>query len=282
MKMNQAPSRLSLRTATTSPSGTMNTLVRTGLVGALVALTAACGGEMDGGSDGIDGALTDQGSAVVDVSDVAAEPEPTDVIDKATFNDNLTLNGFNVGCTAAQKALINAAQTRALEILALAGPANADARVHRTTPKAATFRVIFVPNGNTNPDPNRGAPDAWDTATFSVGQKLSHVSQVLSSAVHTCHGGNESVVLVNGVFQTCNQSLVFAATEFAGAGEDPIRWCDLGLAQNVDDRAVTLLHELTHQDRTADATGSRVLDDNSNGLLYNAHNYSRWFLNNLK
>jgi hypothetical protein len=113
-----------------------------------------------------------------------------------------------------------------------------------------------------------------------VGQKQAKVSQVLASAVHTCHGANESVIVKGGVFRTCNQELVSAATEFAGGAENAIRWCDVGLAESVNARAVILLHELTHQDRTADSTGGRVIDTNANGRLLNAHNYSTWFGSN--
>jgi hypothetical protein len=282
MKMKHAPSRLSLRTAATAPSRTMNTLLCAGLGGALLALATACSGEMDAGSDEIEGDLEDQASEVVDVSDAADAPEPAGAIEKATFNDSLTYNGFNVGCTAAQKQLINAADARAREILATTMPATAEARVNRNTSKARTFRVYFVPDGSANPDPNRASPDAVDTAVFRVGQKLAKVSQVLPSAIHTCHGGNESVRREGGVFKTCNQTVGLAAsTDFVGGAENAIRWCDFGLSQSVDERAVTLLHELTHQDRTADATGGRVFDDSNTGRLYNAHNYSSWFRNNL-
>lgn len=265
---------------TQAPSGTMNTLLRASLGGALVALTAACG-DMGAGSDGLEGELEDQGSEVVDEFDSADALEAEGVIEKATFNDNATYNGFNVSCTATQKDLIRAAQARAIEILNIAGPANASARVNRTTVKAGRFRTYFVPNGNTNPDPNRSAPDAWDIASFSVAQKLVKVSQVLASAVHTCSGGNESFrQLSNGTFQTCNQGLASAATSFVGGADNPIRWCDVGLDANVNTRAVTLLHELVHQDRTADATGGRVFDNADKGRVYNAHNYSSWLINN--
>jgi hypothetical protein len=85
------------------------------------------------------------------------------------------------------------------------------------------------------------------------------------------------------VIKTCSQvSDLAAATDYVGGAENRIRWCDLGLAKTVDQRAITLLHELTHQDRTADATGRRVLDNDSTGRLYNAHNWSIWFQTNLQ
>ena len=273
--MNQAPSRL--RTAATAASGTMNTLLRAGLGAALLALTAACSGDLDAGSDGLEGELEGQGSEVVDVSD--SLPEPAGAIEKAAFNDNLTFNNVNIACTATQKALIREADTRAREILGIAGPANASARVNRNTTRAGIFRTYFIPNGNRNPDPNRTSPDAWDTASFRVGQKTAKVSDVLASAVHGCPAGNEPVARrEDGTFATCNQSGANAATDFAG--DNAIRWCSFGLAQSLDDRAVTLLHELTHQDRTADATGLRVWDDDRNGRLYHAQNWSSWFRNN--
>ena len=89
-------------------------LLRASLGGALLALITACSGDMDAGSDGFDGELEDQDSELVDVFDSADAPEATGAIEKATFNDNATYNGFNVSCTTAQKALINAAQTRAV------------------------------------------------------------------------------------------------------------------------------------------------------------------------
>jgi len=287
--MSQELSRLSQRTAAEIPSGTtfsgtLRTLLRTGLTGALLALTAACSGDMDPSSDGFDGELEDQESEIADLSDSAALAEPAGIIEKATFNDNATLNGVNVKCTTAQKAIINAADTRARQILAIAGPANASARVNRTTTKAGIFRTQFVPNGNRFPDPNRTSPDEWDTASFRAGQKIAKVSQVLPSAVHVCPAGNEPVIrLSNGTFQTCNQSQANAATEFVGGADNAIRWCPAGLAQSPDAIAVTLLHELTHQDRTADATGipaGRVRDNENPPGLYNAHNWSSWFRNN--
>jgi hypothetical protein len=279
--MKQTPSIISLRPATTVPSSKRNMLLRAALGGALLAFTAACSGDMDAGLDELEGDLEDQASEMMDVSDSAVVPEAEGPIEKATFNDSLTYNGFNVACTAAQKQLIRDAEARAVQILGIAGPANASARVNRTTSKASTFKIYFVPNGNTNPDPNRGSPDEWDTASFRVGQKLSKVSQVLASAVHTCHGGNESATVQGGVFKTCNQVVgLAAATNFAGGAENAVRWCDFGLSQSLNERAVTLLHELTHQDRTADATGGRVFDTSDTGRLYNAHNYSSWFRNN--
>jgi hypothetical protein len=258
----------------------LNTLLRAGLCGALLALAAGCSGDMDAGSDGIEGELEDQGSELGDVFESADVQEATDVIEKATFNDNLIFEGSNVACTAAQKALINAADARARQILAIAMPATAAARVNRTTQKAGIFRTSFVPNASTNPDPNRTSPDEWDIAASSVAQKLVKVSQVLPSAVHTCHGGNEPVQRVDGVFRTCNETLINASTNFDGGAENAVRWCDIGLSASVNARAVTLLHELTHQTRTADATGRRVIDNDSTGRVYNALNYARWLNNN--
>jgi hypothetical protein len=271
---------------TQANSGRMNTLFRAGLGGALLALTSACGGEMDAASDGFEGEREHQGSEVVDefASEDALEAER--VIEKATFNDSLTYNGFNVACTTTpnQKQLIRDAEVRARQILDTAMAENASARVNRTTTKAGRFRTYFIPDGNTNPDPNRTSPDAWDTASFRVGQKLAKVSEVLASAVHTCHGPNESYrQLSDGTFQTCSQLPASASTDFEGGAENAIRWCDVGLAQSLNGRAVTLLHELTHQDRTADARGvkeGRVIDDNSTGRLNNAQNYSSWFIVN--
>lgn len=279
--MNQAPSGLSQRTAPAIPSCTLNTLLRAGLGAALLALTAACSDDMLAGQEGFDAELEDPNSELLETLDSADELEETGVVDKATFSDTATYNGFNVGCTADQKARIEEAQARAAQILSIAGPANASARVNRTTAKASAFKTIFVPNGNTNPDPNRGSPDAWDVASLSVAQKSVKLSQVLASALHTCHGGNESHNIVNGVFNTCNQSGANASTNGSAGTPNTIRWCDGGLAQTVNARAVTLLHELTHQDRTNDATNGHVFDDNRNGEVYNAHNYSRWFNNNL-
>jgi hypothetical protein len=281
--MKQTPSIVSLRPATTAPSNKKNMLLRVALGGALLAFTAACSGDMDAGLDELElqGDVDDHGSEVVDIADFSDAPEATDSIEKATFNDSLTFNGVNVACTAAQKQLIRDAEARAVQILSIAGPANASARVNRTTPKAGTFKIYFVPNGNTNPNPNRTSPDEWDNATFRVGQKMVKVGQVLASAVHTCHGPNEPVATLGGVLKTCSQVAgLAAATSFAGGAENAIRWCDFGLSQALNERAVTLLHELTHQDRTADATGGRVFDTSDTGRLYNAHNYSSWFRNN--
>ncbi len=280
LKMNRVPSRLSLRTAATTPSRLLSTLFRAGLAGALLAATA-CSGDMDPDSDGFEGEDEELVTELVDVSDFDEAPEPSDRIEKATFNDNLTFNGFNVACTAAQKQLIRDAEARARQILDIATPANASARVNRTTQKAGVFKIYFVPNGNTNPNPNRTSPDEWDTASFRVAQKLVKVSGVLASAVHTCHGPNEPVASLDGVLKTCSQVAGLAAsTNFAGGAENAIRWCDFGLSQSLNSRATTLLHELTHQDRTADATGGRVFDNANTGRVYNAHNYSSWFLNN--
>jgi hypothetical protein len=280
MKMNQAPLRLSLRTAATTPSGTMNALLRAGLGGVLLALTTACSGDMDAGSLGFDGELEDQGSELVDESDPADAPDPAGTIEKATFNTNTFFNGFDVTCTPGQQALINAAEERAGEILAIAGPANADARVNRTRGKAFIFQTSFVPNGNTNPNPNRLLPDEWDTASFSVAQKSVHLGEFLASAAHTCHGDNEPLGLFNGVLQTCGELQASAATGGLSGELNVIRWCDAGLEDDVNGRAVTLLHELNHQDRTNDATGRHVGDDASNGPVYDAQNYDRWFNNN--
>jgi hypothetical protein len=277
VNMTPVPSRPSLRTAAKTSSGTLNTLLRAGLGGALLALATGCSGDLDAGSDELD----DQGSELADAFDSADAPEAAEVIEKATFDDNAVFNGFDVSCTAAQKQLIAAAEARARQILDIALPATADARVNRTTQKAGVFRTSFVPNASTNPDPNRTSPDEWDTAAFRVAQKLVKVSQVLPSALHTCHGDNESIRRdETGVFRTCNEIGGNASTSFAGGAEVPVRWCEAGLEGNVNAMAVTLLHELTHQDRTADATGGRVLDDDSTGRLYNALNYARWLNNN--
>ena len=288
--MTRTPSRLSLRTATASR--TMNTFLLVGLGGALLALTAACSSDIDPGSDGFEEEVEEQGSNVVDAFEAEDALEPaSDVIEKASFNDSAIFEGSAVNCTAAQKTLIRAAEARAREILGIAGPANASARVNRTTDKAGIFRTSFVPNGNTNPDPNRTSPDAWDNASFSVGQKLSKVAQVLASAFHTCHGPNEKVLRRDGVFITCSESGANASTFFEGGAENAVRWCDAGLNQGVAARAVTLLHELTHQDRTADARPGFIpntnppvpvsrVDDTSTVRLSNAFNYSRWYNNN--
>jgi hypothetical protein len=277
MKMTPAPSRLWLRTAAKTSSGTLNTLLRAGLGGALLALATACSGDLGAGSDELDG----QGSELADALDSADVPETAGVVEKATFNDNASLNGFNVSCTAAQKQLINAAEARARQILDIALPATADARVNRTTQKAGIFRSTFVPNASTNPDPNRTSPDEWDIAASSVAQKLVKVSQVLPTALHTCHADNESIRTdEDGVFRTCNEIGGNASTDFEGGAEIPVRWCEAGLEGDVGDRAVTLLHELTHQDRTADATDRRVRDNDNFGRVYNALNYGRWLNNN--
>jgi hypothetical protein len=236
---------------------------------------------MDAGSDELEGELDDQGSELADSFDSADVAEPAGVIEKATFNDNATLNGVDVSCTAAQKQLINTAEARARQILEIALPATADARVNRTTQKAGIFRSTFVPNASTNPDPNRTSPDEWDTAAFSVAQKLVKVSQVLASALHTCHADNEPIRAdESGAFRTCLEIGGNASTDFEGGAEIPVRWCAAGLEGDLGGRAVTLLHELTHQDRTADATGGRVRDDDSRGRVYNALNYGRWLNNN--
>jgi hypothetical protein len=279
--MTRAPSLCSRRIAAATFSCRMNTLLRAGLGGALLAL-AACSGDMDAGSDGSEGELEDPGSEVVDVLDSTAVPQLAGVIEKATFDDNATYNGFSVRCTPEQKALINAAEARAREVLAIAMPANANARVNRTTQKAQTFQIYFLPDGDTNPDPNRTSPDAWDTASSRVGQKMAKVSEVLTSPIHTCHGGDESIIN-DGTFRTCNQTLANAATNSEATGglaANTVRWCERGLAGSPNARAVTLLHELTHQDRTNDSTEGHVFDDDRAGRLYDAQNWSNWYNNN--
>jgi hypothetical protein len=287
-KMTQTPSRLSLRTATKTSSrrtgtlnSTLNALLRAGLGGALLALATACSGNMGAGSDELEGELDDQGSELADAFDSADVPGPAGVIEKATFNDNATFNGFDVSCTTAQKQLITTAEARARQILDIALPATADARVNRTSVKAGVFRTSFVPNASTNPDPNRTSPDEWDTAASRVAQKLLKVSPILASSLHTCHGDNESIRRDgSGAFRTCLEIGGNASTSFEGGAEIPVRWCAAGLEQDLGGRAVTLLHELIHQNRTADATGGVVIDDDSTGRLNNANNYHRWLNNN--
>lgn len=268
-------------------------LLRAGMAGALLALTTACSGDMDAATDGFENEVEDQGSEVVDAFESADAwelesdgLESDGLIEKATFNDDRTFEGTLVNCDDNQKLLIRAADIRAREILAIAMAANASTRVNRNSaqnPKASTFKTYLVPNGNTNPDPNRASPDEWDTASFRVGQKLANVSQVIASAVHTCHGADEPVAFLDGAMRTCGEVAGLAAsTEFVGGADNAIRWCDFGINKNTDERAITLLHELTHQDRTADATGGRVRDNSDSGVLYNAHNYSQWFSVNTK
>jgi hypothetical protein len=260
----------------------MNTFLCAGLAGALLASTA-CGGDLDAGSDGSAEAFLDQGSDSVDAYDSAEGLEAEDVIEKAVFPNNPTFNGFNVSCDTSRKSTITRADTEARRILGIALPANATARVNRNTVKGRLFRDIFVPGGNLNPNPNRPSPDAWDIASSRVGQKLAKVSSVLASAEHTCSANNESFrQLSNGTFQTCGQIQASAATSFAGG---PVRWCDTGLNEmfGIGPVALTLLHELTHQDRTADAQGTRVVDPGSNppsDPLANVENYVRWYINN--
>lgn len=280
MKMNQTPSRLSLRPVFTALPGSMSTFLRAAAGGALLALTA-CSGDLGSGEEGFDGELDDD-VAEVDAFETDA-PERTDVIEKERFDDSRTFNGFNVACNSTQKTAIREAEARAREILAIALPATGESRVNRTTQKAGVFRTSFVPNASTNPDPNRTAPDEWDTAAFRVVQKLLNVQSVLPSALHTCHGDNESVLRDDGVFKTCAESEASASTSFEGGADNAIRWCEAGLEADVNTRAVTLLHELIHQDRTADARGipeGRVIDNDSTGRLNNALNYGRWLINN--
>lgn len=280
IKMTQTPPRPSLSAAAKPSSRTLN-ILRAGVGGALLALATGCSGDMGAGSDQPEGELDDQGSELADAFDSADVAEPAGVIEKATFNDSAVFNGFDVSCTASQKELIRTAEAQARQILDIALPATAAARVNRTSVKAGVFRTSFVPNASTSPDPNRTSPDEWDTAAFSVAQKLLKVSQVLASALHTCHADNESIRRdESGAFRTCLEIGGNASTSFEGGAEVPVRWCAAGLDQDLGGRAVTLLHELIHQDRTADATGGRVRDIDDFGRVYNAIHYGRWLDNN--
>ena len=93
---------------------------------------------MDAGSEGVEGELEDQEAEVVDVTDSTLVPESEGGIEKATFDDSRTYNGFRVNCTSTQKRIIEAADARARQILAIAGPANASARASRLSTRATS------------------------------------------------------------------------------------------------------------------------------------------------
>jgi hypothetical protein len=226
---------------------------------------------MGGDSDAIDAELVGEGPGR-DVSDSAEGLELAATVDKAQFLANPTFDGFPVPCDASRREAINDAETRAREIV--------DATIIGTD--QVTLELLF-PGPPPLSDHTRRFllifdDDITDLITMAgrVRQKLVNIRSVMAAAFHTCHDEDESVTVRDGEFFTCRESDVSAATNFAGGAENPVRWCDLGLAQTQDEIAITLMHELSHQDRTADSTGTRVEDDNRNGLMYNAHNISRW------
>jgi len=261
----------------------METVLRAGLGGALLASSAACGGDLGAGSEGGEDTFLDQEAEAADGFDSADGPAEEDVLEKGLF-PNTTFNGFNVACTSPQQQQIQAAEARAKQVLAIAMPATANARVNRNTESGRRFRDNFVPGGNLNPDPNRTSPDAWDRAANAVGQKLAKISQILNNTTvsHTCHADNESIRRENNVFKTCGETLANASTDFNAGPTTPIRWCIAHLPDGTPALGLTLLHELAHQDRTADATGIRVLDLASTAPpgLNNVQSYVTWLRNN--
>lgn len=252
----------------------ITTLLRTGLGAALLALIPSCSGDVGAGTDAFAGWLGDRGSDIVDAFDDPTPPQRRDSIEKATFDDSRTFEGFNVACSEAQKLLIRAADARARQILDVTLPATGEVRVNPGSELGKRFVRQFFTSAPSQQD--------LDFAVFHLVQKLLHVYDVLPSAVHTCHGPDELVGFFDDAFRTCDEMVgLAAATSFAGGAENAVRWCDYGLEQNLDEIAITLVHELSHQDRTADATGTQVIDKNDNGLLYNAHNISGWLRSNL-
>jgi hypothetical protein len=263
MKTSQTRSGLAVLPAATRRRGKTSTLLRAGVGAALLALTPSCSGDMGGDSDTIDTELVGDDF----------EPDLATTVDKAQFPINPTFNGFPVACSASRRLIINAADARARQLVAGAETATVFVFFDFLNglpyePDTELFRFLFVPG-------------VTDLATLlssatRMGQKLGNILEVMSTAFHTCHDGDESVAFIDGRFQTCNQLLAFAATSSVGGAELPVRWCDFGLQQDPDEIAITLSHELSHQNRTADETGIQVLDNNNNGLQYNAHNIDRW------
>jgi len=244
-----------------------NALFRAGIGAALLALTPSCSGDMGRDSNAIDTDLGGEGS----------ELELASTVDKAQFPSNPTYDGFPVRCSTLRRTTIEAAEARSIEIVNSA---------HGAT--TFVFFDVLSPapfNAATNRFRNIFAPGVTDLATLQfivsrMGQKLNNIVEAIPTAVHTCHDEDESVVeRADGSFDTCAESQAKAATDLAG--DDRIRWCDEGLQQDPDNVAVTLAHELAHQNRTADDTGTEVRDNNNRGLPYNAQNISRWLLENV-
>jgi hypothetical protein len=268
--MNPPPS-LHARQATPLP-GTRNTVFRAGLGAALLALTASCSGDMGVDSDAIDAELVGEVSEL-GVSASAEGLELAAAVDKAQFLSNPTFDGFPVPCNTSRRQTINNAETRAGEIL--------NATIIGT--EQVNLELLFPPIGQLSLHTRRfilifddGITDLF-TMTGRIRKKLVNIRSVMAAAFHTCHDEDESVLVSDeGEFVTCRESDAFASTNFAGGAENAVRWCDIGLEQSQDEIAITLMHELSHQDRTADETGTRVEDDNRNGLMYNAHNLGRW------
>lgn len=224
---------------------------------AVAALTLACGSE----ADPYAGEFTDVSEA--DPS-VVAERSAGSTVDKAVF-ESRTFEGVDVTCDTDERALILEAEARARVIIDDAitnGRIAVDDFLAGAPFQPITNRFLLV-FGN-------------DSDVFTkVIDKLINVRQQITGASHICHADDEPVIFIRGELLTCAERVgLAAATEFAGA--PPIRWCPFGLEQTADERGITLMHELTHQRRTANFTGEDVLDDDSTGAHNNAHNYSRW------
>lgn len=226
---------------------------------AAVALILACGSEADPYAGEFTDVSEDEPSLVTEPS---AASDST--VDKAVF-PRVTFEGIDVTCEAGEQDPIREADARARVIIDdaitngriavddfLAGPP--------FQPITDRFLLLF---GN-------------DSDVFTkVIDKLIKVRQQIAGASHSCHAENELVIFLGGRLLTCaERSDLAAATEFAGA--PPIRWCPFGRELPLDERAIILLHELTHQRRTANFTGEDVFDDDRNGPHNNAQNYSRW------
>lgn len=242
--------------------------------GGLLALTAACSGDMGENSFATELERDGHVSDLENVVPVDAEANPGASIDKARFVITATYDGFPVGCDGSRIQIIRPAQSRAEDILdaTIASTQAAWEELLFSAPPYSTlterFRFLF--------NANSSDPYYFVITAARMDEKLRNIRAVIGDAYHTCHGDDESVAFIGGDYVTCGESLVNASTNFVGGADNAIRWCDIGLAQSQSEVAVTMVHELAHQDRTADASGTRVIDTNANGPAYNAHNIARW------
>jgi hypothetical protein len=180
--------------------------------------------------------------------------------------------GFDVACNGTEWELIMAADSHAATLLDATIAATENAMFDFISSNEAPERPPYLPVTNRFLAIFGNSSDVF----ANVLGKLRNVSAVRANSLHTCHALNEPVATVDGVLRTCDSLAVAAAATSVFGANPPVRWCPFGLGLPVQERAVTLLHELIHQDRTANPTGDRTTDDNSLGIHNNAHNYSRW------
>ncbi len=172
---------------------------------------------------------------------------------------NEAYEGQNVTCTAQQGSRIQSGQDRAADILQAVDDELAGIFVEMIFPgpTPSPERARFV---------NKFGP-ALQSYT-EVREKLKAVSEVVFDNRNSCHDGDQLVTASRGEQKTCDELRgLKAATTFTGTR---IRWCPYGLELNATQRAYTIIHELSHQDRTAGPSGGRVTDTSPTPHL-NAH-----------